>query len=311
MARVFAAACLVVAFACSGAFASEPGQPLDCSDWVFLVPGLSCTTIAPFAEFWPNSLQEFLFRGVQREVDNAGDMFVIRGPRGIPGAPGQRAELVRFDGQTETVVAYIADRSQTAVPGTRYDEIRVTGFDCRWYSGQCPITLNQPYMLQFDRIHGRFIIALNSVCADLSQSNESRCATNTYDGWWIAGIDGFAPLLEIFQSYVPQTASVGFTVPLMPEGMSGADHFDTYWGNLTHPLDFTQAHGLQCNYPAAAPHVGDYVTVADTLPDPTPGTGRYYVTAATYQGATRYGRKTTAGHLSGRDPAVLPVCVNP
>ena len=33
-----------------------------------------------------------------------------------------------------------------------------------------------------------------------------------------------------------------------------------------------------------------------------------YVTAATYEGATRYGRKTTAGQISGRDPAVLPVC---
>ena len=29
---------------------------------------------------------------------------------------------------------------------------------------------------------------------------------------------------------------------------------------------------------------------------------------ATYQGATRYGRKTIAGHLSGRDPAGLPGC---
>jgi hypothetical protein len=60
---------------------------------------------------------------------------------------------------------------------------------------------------------------------------------------------------------------------------------------------------------AAAPHVGDYLTVADTGPTPVPGRGIYYVTAATYQGATRYGRKTTAGHLSGRDPAVLPGCV--
>jgi len=92
----------------------------------------------------------------------------------------------------------------------------------------------------------------------------------------------------------------------MPEGMAGADHFDTCWGSLTHPLDFTQAHPLQCNYPTAAPHVGDYLTVNDPLPDPEPGTGRYYVTSATYQGATRYERKATAGHLSGRDPAVLP-----
>jgi len=94
----------------------------------------------------------------------------------------------------------------------------------------------------------------------------------------------------------------------MPEGMAGADHFDTYWGPLAHPLDFTQAHPPQCNYPAAAPHVGDYLTIADTVPTPAPGQGVYCVTAATYQGATRYGRKATAEHLTGRDPAGLPVC---
>ena len=74
------------------------------------------------------------------------------------------------------------------------------------------------------------------------------------------------------------------------------------------PLDFTNAHPLKCDYPAAPPHVGDYLTVADTVPTPAPGHGVYFVTAATYQGVTRYGRKTTAGHLSGRDPAVLPAC---
>ena len=31
----------------------------------------------------------------------------------------------------------------------------------------------------------------------------------------------------------------------------------------------------------------------------------------TYQGQTRYGRKGNRGRLSGRDPAVLPVCVQP
>ena len=29
------------------AWASEPGQPLDCSDWVFLEPGFSCTIEVP------------------------------------------------------------------------------------------------------------------------------------------------------------------------------------------------------------------------------------------------------------------------
>ena len=52
----------------------------------------------------------------------------------------------------------------------------------------------------------------------------------------------------------------------------------------------------------------DYLSVADPLPDPAPGTGRYYLTAATYQGATRYGRQQINGHMSGRDPAVLPAC---
>ena len=35
-----------------------------------------------------------------------------------------------------------------------------------------------------------------------------------------------------------------------------------------------------------------------------------YVTAATHQGQTRYGRKNLGG-LSGRDPGVLPGCVQP
>jgi len=78
--------------------------------------------------------------------------------------------------------------------------------------------------------------------------------------------------------------------------------------HLAHPLDFTQAHPLQRDYPASPPHVGDYLIVADSVPTPAPGQGVYYVTAATYQGQTRYGRKTTAGHLSGRDPAALPGC---
>ena len=129
-------------------------------------------------------------------------------------------------------------------------------------------------------------------------------------GDWCFDLVGFVPLMEVTQTYIPSQAggSLSFQTPPWPEGFAAADHFDTYWGHLTHPLDFTQAHPLQCNYPAAAPHVGDYLTVADTVPTPAPGQGVYYVTSATYQGATRYGRKATAGHLSGRDPAVLPVC---
>lgn len=57
-----------------------------------------------------------------------------------------------------------------------------------------------------------------------------------------------------------------------------------------------------------ATRVGDYLTVEDTLPTPAPGNGYYYVTAVNYQGQRRYGRKSTGGALTGRDPAVLPGC---
>ena len=38
-------AVVLVAFACSGAFASVPGTPLDCSDWVFVEPGYTCVRL--------------------------------------------------------------------------------------------------------------------------------------------------------------------------------------------------------------------------------------------------------------------------
>jgi hypothetical protein len=37
--------------------------------------------------------------------------------------------------------------------------------------------------------------------------------------------------------------------------------------------------------------------------------GVYYVTAATYQDATRFGRKAMGGHLTGRDPTLLLGCI--
>ena len=46
MARLFAAAVVLVAVL--PALASEPGQPLDCSDWVFVEPGFSCQQFVAF-----------------------------------------------------------------------------------------------------------------------------------------------------------------------------------------------------------------------------------------------------------------------
>jgi len=66
---------------------------------------------------------------------------------------------------------------------------------------------------------------------------------------------------------------------MMPEGFQHADYFDTFYGDLATVGDWSQAQPLQCGYPATAPSVGDYLTVEDTLPTPSPGQGYYYVTA--------------------------------
>ncbi len=282
---------LFVAFACLGAFASEPGQPLDCSDWVFTQPGYACAR---------------LFGGVERpgnlspvQSDNTGRIFRF-GPSALIGTCALGAEIYRHplewrNGDVWTLFAYVDDRCVTSTTN-QYDR----------FVPQAQPAPSVPFApaLAFDPTSGRMLLSLLSSCEIGGDCAAYPPGTGDY---WVASITGFATMFDVLQTFTPQPA-LGFRVPYMPEGMAGADHFDTYWGPLTHPINFTQAHALQCSYPVAAPHVGDYLTVADTVPTPAPGQGVYYVTAATFQGATRYGRKTTAGHLSGRDLAVLPGC---
>jgi hypothetical protein len=295
-------AVLLVAFASSGALASEPGQPLDCSDWVFNEGGHGCQAVVA----WPTPSSPYvdLGDGTTRVLDTGGRMLRVA-TIPAPGAPlcaGYtllRTEILEYDGATESVVGYVDERCG---PGTTsVDEIRFYGYD-----SDSPT--RNPARLLFDPQHGRLLIPLDTHCHESSSgSGNPYCAYLDTVGPWLAAITGFTTTFDVLQTFTPQPA-LGFRVPYMPEGMGGADHFDTYWGPLTHPLDFTQAHPLQCGYPATAPHVGDYLTVADTVPTPEPGHGVYYVTAATYQGATRYGRKTSAGHMTGRDPDLLPAC---
>jgi hypothetical protein len=128
------------------------------------------------------------------------------------------------------------------------------------------------------------------------------------EGTEVFSIQGFATLFDVLQSFTPTTAALDLAVPAMPEGLRGADHFDTFWGPLIRPFTFSNAQPLQCGYPALPPKPGDYITVMDTVPTPAVGEGVYYVTAASYQGQTRFGRRYMNGAFSGRDPSVLPAC---
>jgi hypothetical protein len=211
---------------------------------------------------------------------------------------------------TDTVIARLADRC--ALP----DYCDMASLSPFW--GYCAISTScdgvrssgggLAHPLAFDPNSGRLLMPIMVTCG-LSCGGCCPGYLPGGDGHQTAliAISGFTTTFDVFQSFAPKTI-LGFRVPHMPEGMAGADHFDTYWGALTKPIDFTQAHPLACNYPATPPHVGDYLSVPDTVPTPMPGQGVYYVTSATHQGATRYGRKTTAGQLSGRDPVLLPSC---
>lgn len=296
MARLFVAAVFVAVLP---ALASEPGQPLDCSDIVFDVPGLNCRPFLPFGVSYDD---HFYAKGHNQVFDNEGRLTVVRLSTNNPPLGDNRIAIYQNDGMGERRIASFP--AQRFVPTSSYDRLR-TRNDPDTFLGS-NVTHDG---VQFDPVNGRLLLPLVTECQGACPCGSGPCHGSGYGGRWMAVIEGFTTLYDIRQSYVPTSHEVGFRVPAMPDGLAGAHHFDTYWGNLANPIDFTQAQPLQCDYPASPPQVGDYLTVADALPNPVVGTGRYYVTAVTHQGQTRYGRKGNGGVLSGRDPALLPVCV--
>lgn len=276
-------AVLLVVLVTSPIFASDPGQPLDCSDWVFFRPGLSCTMYGPFGTVEDS---EFLQRGSNVASDNTERRYILR----MILDEVLKTELVMWTATGEEVIARISDRPGPIGPGGTVDAVRP----------------NDGRVLWFDAIAGRLLFELNSFCVQEGVLCPS--GVDYGGGRWIAAIEGFGGVFEISQSYIPNGSEWAFTVPFHPEGFPIGTFFDTYYGDLATVGDWSQAEPLQCGYPATPPEPGDYLTVADPLPDPAPGTGRYYVTAVNYQGQRRYGRKLTNGALSGRDPAVLPGC---
>ena len=278
--------CLLSTLLLPPALASEPGQPLDCSDWVAVEPGFVCEPwVSPGCEEWDCSVGSETRNKVP---DNEGNLaYVNRVLLGsAPDCGGVqlfRTEVVRQQRTQHVVLGYFEDRCDST-SGCR-DWMEATDWSASWQT------------CEFDATNGQLYLSL---------LGRSSCGGD--GGRWIAAITGFATLYEVLQTYTPSTNEISFRVPYMPDGMEAADWFDTYYGDLATVGDWSQAQGLECGYPPLPPSVGDYLTVQDPLPDPSPGTGRYYVTAVTHMGQRRYGRKDEGGQLSGRDPAVLPAC---
>jgi hypothetical protein len=285
---------LVALAGCSIAYASEPGQPLDCTDMVFDQPGYSCSTANP---------QLANRKGPNSVIDNSGRLITATDGASwgaeslwiyvVDPISGNQVELARImsrPGPNGTYDGILTSKSCSSGP--------LGNFSCGNYVSY------ESDVLWFDPVAGALFIPTMAHCSP------SPCTYGAGGGGAVLRIDGFARLFDIFQSYQPQAGPLSFRVPAMPDGLAGADHFDTYWGDLATVGEWSKAKGLQCSYPSTAPSVGDYFEVPDTIATPAPGQGVYYVTAATYQGVTRYGRKTSAGHLSGRDPALLPACID-
>jgi hypothetical protein len=225
-------------------------------------------------------------------VDNAGHLYAVEDfiPVGFCRVnPIYRTQIVRIDGAVKTVIAYIDGR---CYENPQSDDQRV-------YPVRSLNTYANP--LIFDPVVGKLLLPLFQRFCDPCGS----------DSRWVLAISGFATLFEIVQTYAPQSNEVIFRVPTMPEGLSSADRFDTYWGRVASLPDFTTAHPMSCGYPASLPRVGDFLTVADTSPIPPLGQANYIVTAVTHGPERRYGRQLTGPTMTGRNPELLPVCQVP
>lgn len=108
--RLPAAVVIAVVFlAALPSLASEPGQPLDCSDMTFDLPGLTCTVLAPLrvtAEYG-----SYFSRGSNISFDNEGSLLIAVNTQPAPGAT-QAVEVRRSPngGLTDERLARVAFR---------------------------------------------------------------------------------------------------------------------------------------------------------------------------------------------------------
>ena len=113
---------ILVAVCLPPALASEPGEPLDCSDWVFLESGLSCSTVIPhpcplIEPGGQSSPSSTLCNASNdhRAIDNDGHRLWVRRVRhpddlfcGV--VPLWRIELDRIVGSEVESLAYLDER---------------------------------------------------------------------------------------------------------------------------------------------------------------------------------------------------------
>jgi hypothetical protein len=183
----------------SAARASNPGEPLDCSDWVLVEPGLSCS-------YWLNEFRchpqanPLCEPAVSKaSTDNNGRQFrIVKIPLSTPCPhtfPLYRLELRAVNGTqqtTETVIAYLEERCDlTSADLTRWSYPEYLG-------------------VLFLEESGKVV---------LQQFRSSGLGTSTEYGVadWAPVFSGFPTTFDVLQTFTPQS-SLGFRVLYMPEG---------------------------------------------------------------------------------------------
>jgi len=152
--------------------------------------------------------------------------------------------------------------------------------------------------ITLDATNGRILIPVR---ADIYSAGG---LSNTMVG--VAEISGLPKMFDTLLSFVPG-GTLAALIPAHPDGFRNADFVQVWTGDVRSMPDWSQAQPLTCEA-ATNPTPGQVVTLADTLPDPAVGAGRYYITATQHAADRRLGRQYVNGAFSARDPASLPAC---
>ena len=208
-------------------WASNPGELLDCSDWIINRPGLSCAMYAPHGTVLPESV--FLGAGSNGVVTNDGSILAFRATEveacrrfgGAWGTARYRFDLIERSGSNETVIASIEERRG---PFNSVDHLRLIDSSCGGAVNNCRygyvgvITLGA--MLYFDPTAGRLLVPMHRYCGACDVHSSSLCAPEYDGGWGIVAIEGFATTAEVLHDELPE-GPPGPAGPRGPQGEQG------------------------------------------------------------------------------------------
>ncbi len=218
-------------------------------------------------------------------VDAVGSayQFLISGPTSFGDGDGTLMQRIRPDGTTEDVA--------------RFYRVRCQDLSCNPESFFYFVT-----PLYLDLTNGRILVPMyRSLRQTLPKDQE-------IDGTvGILEISGLPKLFDTFLTFVPSGQAVSAVTPAHPDGFRSTDAMQVWAGDVRTLPDWSQAQPVTCNA-ATTSTPGQVITVADTLPDPPVGHGRYYLTASVNGLNRRLGRQYVNGAFSARDPSTLAVC---